>query len=68
MSVALEPETWYTVTARDTNPDCRNYDKTFDFAEFYSNDGVHYSAVCGICGQPMEILTGTLLVPQPEFS
>lgn len=63
--VTLEADTWYEVTARDNNPDCRNYEKTFDFKQFYSNDGIHYSVVCGICGQEMEILTAIKLDPQP---
>ena len=66
--VTLDPELWYEVTARDNNPDCRNSGQTFDVNPFYSNDGVHYSVVCGVCGHDMEILTATLLDPQPVFS
>lgn len=68
--VTLQPALYYDVTARDNNPECRNYEKTFDVNPFYSNDGVHYSVICGLpgCGQPMEILTAILLDPQPEVS
>jgi hypothetical protein len=64
----FEPAKYYAVTARDNNEACRNYEKTFDVPQFYSNDGIHCSVVCGICGQQMEILTATLLDPQPEVS
>jgi hypothetical protein len=66
--VSLAPATWYDVTARDNNPNCRNFDTTWDINPFYSNDGIHYSVICGICDQQMEILTATLLDPQPQFS
>lgn len=66
--ITLDPELWYAVIARDNNQDCRNYEKTFDVNPFWSNDGIHYSVVCGICGQEMEILTATLLDPQPVMS
>jgi hypothetical protein len=66
--VTLDPELWYDVTARDNNPACRNYEKVFDVNPFYSNDGIHYSVVCGRCGQLMEILTATLLDPQPVIT
>lgn len=66
--VTFEPAMWYEVTARDNNPACRNHDTTWDINPFYSNDGVHYSVVCGVCGQQMEILTATLLDPQPVMS
>lgn len=64
----FEPALYYDVTARDNNPDCRNYEQIFDINPFYSNDGVHVSVGCGVCGQRMEILTATLLDPQPQFS
>ncbi|KIZ16824.1 hypothetical protein [Streptomyces natalensis] len=66
--VTLEPALYYEVTARDNNPDCRNYNQVFDIPQFYSNDGIRYAVVCGVCGQQMEILTATLLDPQPEVS
>jgi hypothetical protein len=62
------PSLYYEVTARDNNPDCRNYDQVFDLPQFYSNDGVHCYVTCGICRQRMEILTAVLLDPQPEVS
>lgn len=68
MSVTFQPGMYYEVTAQDNNPDCRNYGQTFDVPQFYSNDGVHCSVTCGVCGQQMEILTATLLDPQPEVS
>jgi len=66
--VTFEPALYYEVTARDNNEACRNYELTFDVPQFYSNDGVHCSVQCGVCAQPMEILTATLLDPQPEVS
>lgn len=68
MSVTFEPAKWYEVTARDNNQACRNYEQTFDIPEFYSNDGIQCYVQCGVCGQRMEILTATLLNPQPEVS
>ncbi|WP_157876648.1 hypothetical protein [Streptomyces graminilatus] len=66
--MTFEPALWYAVTARDNNETCRNYEQTFPINPFYSNDGVHVSVQCGVCGQPMEILTAELLDPQPEVS
>jgi hypothetical protein len=66
--VTFLPSLYYEVTARDNNPDCRNYDQVFDLPQFYSNDGVHCYVTCGICRQRMEILTAVLLDPQPEVS
>jgi len=64
----FEPAMYYDVTARDNNEACRNFGETFGVPEFYSNDGVHCYAQCGICRQNMEILTAVLLDPQPVFS
>lgn len=72
MSVTFQPALYYEVTARDTNPGCVNYfetsGETFTVPEFYSNDGTTCYVQCGKCGQHMEILTATLLDPQPEVS
>jgi hypothetical protein len=72
MSVVFEPGLYYMVTAKDTNPDCVNFfelaGEIFTVPEFYSNDGVHCFVQCGKCRQRMEILTATLLDPQPEIS
>lgn len=69
MSVTFEPALYYDVTAQDDNPDCANYfetsGKTFEVNPFFSNDGVHCYVTCGLCRQHMEILTATLLDPQP---
>jgi hypothetical protein len=62
------PALYYDVTVRDNNEACRNFGETFDVNPFYSNDGVHCYVQCGICSQLMEILTATLLDPQPVFS
>jgi hypothetical protein len=62
------PGMYYEVTARDNNPDCKNYDQTFDVPLFYSNAGTNCYVQCGLCGQHMEILTATLLDPQPEVT
>jgi len=64
----FEPSKYYEVTARDNNEACRNYEQVFTVNPFYSNDGVHCYVQCGVCGQRMEILTATLLDPQPEVS
>jgi hypothetical protein len=66
--VTFQPALYYAVTVRDNNEACRNYEQTFEVAEFYSNDGVHCYVTCGICRQRMEILTAVLLDPQPEVS
>lgn len=68
MSVTFQASLYYEVTAQDLNPDCRNYEQIFDVPQFYSNDGVHCYVQCGLCRQNMEILTATLLDPQPEVS
>lgn len=68
MSVTFQPALYYDITARDNNPDCRNYEQTFEVNPFYSNDGIHCFVQCGVCHQNMEILTATLLDPQPEVS
>ena len=68
MSVTFEPALYYEVTARDNNPDCRNFEQEFTVNPFYSNDGIHCTVQCGVCHQNMEILTATLLDPQPEVS
>ena len=65
MSVTFEPAKYYEVTARDNNEACRNFEQVFTVPQFYSTDGTHCSVTCGICRQPMEILTATLLDPQP---
>jgi len=66
--VTFQPGLYYEVTARDNNEACRNFGETFTVAEFYTNDGIHCYVQCGICGQQMEILTATLLDPQPQVS
>ncbi|MER6531147.1 hypothetical protein [Streptomyces sp. NPDC001508] len=63
----FEPAKYYSVTARDNNPACRNFEDVFDVPYFYSNAGSNCSVQCGVCGQRMEILTAVLLDPQPEF-
>ncbi|MFJ2007418.1 hypothetical protein [Streptomyces chartreusis] len=68
MSVAFLPALYYEATARDGNPDCRNYEQEFTVNAFYSNAGTNCYVTCGICGQHMEILTALLLDPQPEVS
>lgn len=68
MSVTFQPALYYEVTARDDNPDCENYEQVFTVPEFYSNAGTNCFVQCGKCGQHMEILTATLLDPQPEVS
>lgn len=66
--VTFQPALYYEVTARDNNEACENSGQTFTVPEFYSNAGVNCYVVCGKCGQRMEILTATLLDPQPEVS
>ncbi|MEU1293068.1 hypothetical protein ABZ439_11640 [Streptomyces sp. NPDC005840] len=66
--VVFEPATFYAVTARDNNPDCENYEETFEVPQFYSNAGTNCYVQCGKCKARMEILTATVLDPQPEMS
>lgn len=68
MSVTFQPALYYEVTARDANPECVNYEQEFTVAPFYSNAGTNCFVTCGICGERMEILTATLLDPQPDVS
>jgi hypothetical protein len=66
--VTFQPALYYAVTARDNNEACPNFDKTFEVNPFYSNAGTNCYVQCGLCHQNMEILTATLLDPQPEVS
>lgn len=66
--MAFEPALWYEVVARDDNPDCENYEKTFEVNPFYSNAGTNCYVQCGLCGQHMTMVSAVLLDPQPEFS
>ncbi|MFJ9012356.1 hypothetical protein [Streptomyces canus] len=68
MSVTFQPALYYTVTARDNNEACSNSGQVFTVPEFYSNAGTNCFVQCGVCRQHMEILTATLLDPQPEVS
>lgn len=65
--LVFEPAMYYSATARDDNPACVNYGTLWTVAELYSNDGVP-GVVCGRCGQPMSIMSATLLDPQPDYS
>lgn len=64
--VTFEAAKWYAVTARDNNEACENWDRVFEVTPLYSNGGTA-QVDCGLCRQPMEILTATLLEPQPEM-
>lgn len=66
--VTFQPGLYYEVTARDNNAGCANYEQVFTVPEFYSNAGTNCYVQCGVCRQNMEILTATLLDPQPEVS
>jgi hypothetical protein len=48
--VTFQPALYYEVTARDDNPDCRNFEQTFTVPEFYSNAGTNCYVTCGLCG------------------
>lgn len=63
----LQPGLWYDITAQDVNPECRNYEGTFEVNPCYSNGGT-VRIVCGVCGQDMVIVGAVLLDPQPEMS
>lgn len=62
----FQPATYYDITARDNNPDCVNFEEVFTISEFYSNGGSNCFVQCGRCKQHMEILTATVMDPQPE--
>ncbi|MGW4784239.1 hypothetical protein [Streptomyces sp. NPDC004230] len=64
----LEPAMWYAVQAQDNTETCENFGKVFDVNPFYSNDGIQVLIECGLCRQPMEMISATLLDPQPVFS
>jgi hypothetical protein len=66
MSVTFQPALWYTVTAQDDNPDCGNLGETFEVNPCYSNGGA-VTIECGLCRQPMTIVSATLLAPQPQM-
>jgi hypothetical protein len=65
--VMFEPALWYSVTARDDNEACDNSGKEFVVDPCYSNGGI-VVIQCGLCRQGMEIISATLLDPQPEVS
>ncbi|MFE9432841.1 hypothetical protein [Streptomyces sp. NPDC006640] len=67
LSITFLPALWYSVTARDSNEACENSGKTFEVNPCYSNGGA-VVVDCGLCHQPMEITTATLLAPQPQRS
>lgn len=68
MSVRFEPALWYAVTARDDNEACENSadGQTFEVNPCYSNGGT-VIIDCGLCREPMTIVSATLLDPQPEM-
>lgn len=61
------PATWYSATATCHTPTCPNLDRVMDVPLLYSNGGDPV-VVCGLCSKRAEILTATLLDPQPEES
>lgn len=63
----FEPALWYAVTARDDNEACINFGKEFEVNPCYSNAGT-VIVLCGLCKQPMTLVSATLLDPQPEVS
>lgn len=62
----FEPALWYSVVARDDNEACTNNGQEFEVNPCYSNGGT-VVIECGLCQQPMTIVSATLLDPQPEF-
>lgn len=67
MSIVFAPALWYAVTARDDNAECENSGQEFEVNPCYSNGG-KVVVECGLCRQPMALVTATLLDPQPEVS
>jgi hypothetical protein len=67
MSLPIEPAMYYDVTVRDDTETCENFGKTFEVNPCYSNGGT-FNIECGLCKQPMTIVSATLLDPQPEVS
>jgi transcription elongation factor Elf1 len=57
---------FYAAVVRDVTEDCVNYGQSFEVPELYSNGG-QATVTCGLCGQPMELDSATLLDPQPEM-
>lgn len=64
--LVFEPAMYYAAVVRDDNPACVNYSTLWN-VELYSNGGTP-QVVCGRCGQPMSIMSATLLDPQPDYS
>ena len=61
----FEPALWYSVVARDDNETCTNFGKEFTVDPCYSNGGI-VVIECGLCKQPMTLVSAVLLDPQPE--
>jgi hypothetical protein len=65
--VTFQPALWYSVTARDDNAECEeNSGREFEVNPCYSNGG-RVIVECGLCKQPMTLVSATLLAPQPEI-
>lgn len=64
--MTLDPGMFYAAVVRDVTEECVNFGESFDVPELYSNGG-QAAVTCGLCHQPMELVSATLLDPQPEM-
>lgn len=63
--ITYEPSTYYDLTARCINSACPVYDQVFQVGYAYSNANALCVVFCGICDSQDEILTATVMDPQP---
>ncbi|MFD3456836.1 hypothetical protein ACFWVC_32255 [Streptomyces sp. NPDC058691] len=65
--IAFEPSRFYDAVVQCLTEMCENYLKAIDVTELYSNGGTP-GIECGLCQHRMEVLSATLMDPQPEMS
>lgn len=61
------PATYYAAVVQCLTETCPNYLKPIDVPELYSNGGTP-GVQCGLCQHSMDIMSATVLDPQPEVS
>ncbi|MGW1157784.1 hypothetical protein ACWD48_06060 [Streptomyces sp. NPDC002519] len=67
-AIVFEPATFYDAVVRCITETCPNdTEPPMAVTELYSNAGTP-GIQCGLCRQPMEILSATVMDPQPEIS
>ncbi|TKA04824.1 hypothetical protein [Actinacidiphila oryziradicis] len=67
MSVTtFAPATYYAAVVQRLTETCPNYLQPIDVPQLYSNGGTPGGVQCGLCQHSMDIMSATVLDPQPE--